>query len=213
MGDNIKEEVGKTTRTLTDRNTLILNQKGELSLVFLKLNNNDVEDYWLDFEDSEDISEDEKVLFQIPIVYPQNVTQDNKSFDNPLENNLENITIFENNKFYIDQLNDCLYNSSNSEINDIQVSAQMYIKLPEFFTIRIEIKEKARRIFLGFVTLEKDAWSIDIVNDGKKIKYATFEGPSEFISSPVFHKGSVISLIGQDPEHGEGVGRMFTPLG
>ena len=45
----------------------------------------------------------------------------------------------------------------------------MYLNLPDLFTIRIEIKKKSdgERLFLGFVTLEKDAWSIDIVNDGE----------------------------------------------
>ena len=68
----------------------------------------------------------------------------------------------------------------------------------------------------GFLVLPEN-WKVDgnlpeyrVDKEGKKIKYATFEGPSEFISSPVYHKGNVISLIGQDPEHGEGVGRMFS---
>lgn len=75
---------------------------------------------------------------------------------------------------------------------------------------------KAKEDDEGFLVLPEN-WKVDgnlseyrVDKDGKKIKYATFEGPSEFISSPVFHKGSVISLIGQDPEHGEGVGRMFS---
>ncbi len=45
--------------------------------------------------------------------------------------------------------------------------------------------------------------------DGEPIKYAPFEGPSEFICSPVYVDGKVYALIGQDPEHGEGVGRMI----
>lgn len=67
----------------------------------------------------------------------------------------------------------------------------------------------------GFLVMPEN-WKIDgnlpsyrIDKDGKKIKYATFEGPSEFISSPVYVDGKVITLIGQDPEHGEGVGRMI----
>ena len=44
--------------------------------------------------------------------------------------------------------------------------------------------------------------------DGNPIKYATYEGPSECISSPVVYKDMVYVLIGQDPEHGEGVGHL-----
>ncbi len=43
---------------------------------------------------------------------------------------------------------------------------------------------------------------------GEKKKYAEYDGPSELISTPVFHDGMVYVLIGQDPEHGEGVGMM-----
>jgi len=43
---------------------------------------------------------------------------------------------------------------------------------------------------------------------GEPIKYATYEGPSECIGTPVFHDGLVYACIGQDPEHGEGVGRL-----
>ncbi len=67
----------------------------------------------------------------------------------------------------------------------------------------------------GFLILPEN-WKVDgnlpeyrVDKDGKKIKYATFEGPSEFICSPVYHDGKVFALIGQDPEHGEGVGRMI----
>ena len=44
--------------------------------------------------------------------------------------------------------------------------------------------------------------------DGKPIRYATRPGPSEFIATPVFHDGLVYVAIGQDPEHGEGVGAI-----
>lgn len=39
-------------------------------------------------------------------------------------------------------------------------------------------------------------------------KYATSEGPSEIISTPVLYKNRVYVAIGQDPEHGEGVGML-----
>lgn len=43
---------------------------------------------------------------------------------------------------------------------------------------------------------------------GEKRKYAEYDGPSEIISTPVFAEGLVFVAIGQDPEHGEGVGMM-----
>ncbi len=44
--------------------------------------------------------------------------------------------------------------------------------------------------------------------DGNPIRYATFYGPSEVIGTPVIWEGKVYSVIGQDPEHGDGVGRL-----
>jgi outer membrane protein assembly factor BamB len=44
--------------------------------------------------------------------------------------------------------------------------------------------------------------------DGKPIKYPAAEGPSEVNSTPVFYKNRVYVPIGQDPEHGEGIGRL-----
>ena len=42
----------------------------------------------------------------------------------------------------------------------------------------------------------------------KPIKYATPMGPSEIIATPVYHDGKVYVPIGQDPEHGEGLGNF-----
>ena len=46
---------------------------------------------------------------------------------------------------------------------------------------------------------------------GKPIKYATFSGPSEIIATAVIADDRVYTIIGQDPEHGDGVG-MITCL-
>lgn len=61
----------------------------------------------------------------------------------------------------------------------------------------------------------KTIWKLDCVppeyktKDGKKIKYPAPEGPSEIISTPVYYKDKIYIAIGQDPEHGEGVGRLL----
>jgi len=44
--------------------------------------------------------------------------------------------------------------------------------------------------------------------DGDPIKYTAFKGPSEFIATTIIHDGLVYAIIGQDPEHGDGVGRL-----
>ena len=44
--------------------------------------------------------------------------------------------------------------------------------------------------------------------EGKKIPYATPPGPSELIGTPVLYKDKIYCAIGQDPEHGDGVGRL-----
>lgn len=46
------------------------------------------------------------------------------------------------------------------------------------------------------------------VKDGKKMKYARRKGPSEIIATPVVVNDHVYVAIGQDPEHGEGVGNL-----
>ncbi len=43
---------------------------------------------------------------------------------------------------------------------------------------------------------------------GKPIKYPEPEGPSEINSTPVFYQDRIYVATGQDPEHGEGVGRL-----
>lgn len=43
---------------------------------------------------------------------------------------------------------------------------------------------------------------------GAPRKYAEFDGPSENIATPVYYDGLVYIPIGQDPEHGEGLGML-----
>ncbi len=63
--------------------------------------------------------------------------------------------------------------------------------------------------------LFQELWKVDccpkeyrVDEAGEPIKYATYPGPSEIISSPVIANGKVYAAIGQDPEHGEGVGAV-----
>jgi outer membrane protein assembly factor BamB len=44
--------------------------------------------------------------------------------------------------------------------------------------------------------------------NGQPIRYPSADGPSEINSTPVFYKDRVYIAIGQDPEHGEGVGHL-----
>jgi outer membrane protein assembly factor BamB len=46
------------------------------------------------------------------------------------------------------------------------------------------------------------------IKDGKPIKYPAPEGPSEINATPVFWKNRIYVAVGQDPEHGEGVGLL-----
>lgn len=65
----------------------------------------------------------------------------------------------------------------------------------------------------GYMVLQ-ELWRVDAnpaeyrVKDGKELKYATRLGPSEVLGTPMVHEGLVYAVIGQDPEHGEGVGNM-----
>lgn len=55
----------------------------------------------------------------------------------------------------------------------------------------------------------KELWRFDCVPaEYKKEKYPAADGPSEIISTPVVYKNKVYVAIGQDPEHGEGVGNL-----
>jgi len=61
----------------------------------------------------------------------------------------------------------------------------------------------------------KTTWKYDcnppefkVDKDGKPIKYPASEGPSEINATPVFYQNRVYVAVGQDPEHGEGVGNL-----
>lgn len=64
------------------------------------------------------------------------------------------------------------------------------------------------------VAVLKETWRFDCnppqyrTKNGKPLKYATFDGPSEVIATPVFLNNRVYVPIGQDPEHGEGIGNF-----
>jgi outer membrane protein assembly factor BamB len=65
----------------------------------------------------------------------------------------------------------------------------------------------------GYMVLE-ELWRCDAnpaeyrFKDGKRLKYATRKGPSEVLGTPMVWNGRVYAVIGQDPEHGEGLGNM-----
>lgn len=65
----------------------------------------------------------------------------------------------------------------------------------------------------GFAILQ-EAWKVDCnppsyrMKDGKPIKYATRYGPSEILGTPIVYEDRVYAVIGQDPEHGEGIGNL-----
>jgi len=53
----------------------------------------------------------------------------------------------------------------------------------------------------------KTIWKYDCnPPERKKFKYPAAEGPSEVNATPVFYKNRIYIAVGQDPEHGEGVG-------
>lgn len=64
------------------------------------------------------------------------------------------------------------------------------------------------------VNILKRIWWFDAnppeykVKDGKPIRYPAADGPSEINSTPVLWKNRVYVAIGQDPEHGEGIGNL-----
>lgn len=65
----------------------------------------------------------------------------------------------------------------------------------------------------GFEAL-KELWRFDAnpakyrVKEGRKVRYTRFDGPSEIIATPVIVGNRVYTMIGQDPEHGPGLGAL-----
>ena len=59
-----------------------------------------------------------------------------------------------------------------------------------------------------------EAWRFDCnpaeyrTRDGKPAKYTHREGPSEVLATPIVHDGLIYAPIGQDPEHGPGLGNL-----
>ena len=67
----------------------------------------------------------------------------------------------------------------------------------------------------GFVfDVLPEVWRFDCnpahykIQDGKTQHYGSRDGPSEIIATPVYHDNRLYVAIGQDPEHGEGLGAL-----
>ena len=67
----------------------------------------------------------------------------------------------------------------------------------------------------GDTSYLKKAWWYDcnppehkVAKNGKPYKYPEADGPSEINATPVFYKNRVYVAVGQDPEHGEGIGNL-----
>jgi outer membrane protein assembly factor BamB len=61
----------------------------------------------------------------------------------------------------------------------------------------------------GDVATLKEIWRYDCnPPEYRKNKYSSSKGPSEIVATPVFHNNRVYVAIGQDPDHGSGVGML-----
>ncbi len=76
--------------------------------------------------------------------------------------------------------------------------------------IEYTISHKNPKVKQDLELLRDSIKGIDGIADSgiEPIKYATYPGPSEIISSPVIYNNKLYVVIGQDPEHGEGVGAI-----
>jgi outer membrane protein assembly factor BamB len=70
--------------------------------------------------------------------------------------------------------------------------------------------EVARGVYELPVKLKYDAVPKEyrFKEDGSPRKYAEFDGPSELLATPVIVDNNLYCAIGQDPEHGEGLGML-----
>jgi len=75
-------------------------------------------------------------------------------------------------------------------------------------------KPEAKEDEDGFQVLT-EAWRFDCnppeyraQPDGKPRRYATRKGPSEVLGTPIVWGGNAYAVVGQDPEHGEGIGNL-----
>jgi outer membrane protein assembly factor BamB len=73
----------------------------------------------------------------------------------------------------------------------------------------------AKPVKEGDTSYLKTAWKYDcnppehkVDKNGKPYKYPGADGPSEINATPVFWKNRVYVPVGQDPEHGEGIGNL-----
>ncbi len=71
----------------------------------------------------------------------------------------------------------------------------------------------AKPVKEGDSTYLKTVWKYDCNPPERKVndaahKYPAADGPSEINATPVFWKNRVYAVVGQDPEHGEGVGNL-----
>lgn len=68
--------------------------------------------------------------------------------------------------------------------------------------------EEGFDLFLPRWKLDCNEANYRVDSKGRKIPYATPPGPSELIATPVLYQNKIYCSIGQDPEHGDGVGRL-----
>ncbi|HEX4645536.1 MAG TPA: PQQ-binding-like beta-propeller repeat protein, partial [Verrucomicrobiae bacterium] len=73
----------------------------------------------------------------------------------------------------------------------------------------------AKPVKEGDTSYLKTVWKYDgnppehkVDKSGKPYKYPNADGPSEINATPVFWKNRVYVPVGQDPEHGEGIGNL-----
>ena len=74
-----------------------------------------------------------------------------------------------------------------------------------------ERKEVEKDVYELPIKFKYDAVPEGLPLQGRRLsrkKYAEFDGPSELIATPVIVDGKCYVAIGQDPEHGEGVGML-----